>query len=97
MVLAPPIPTRKTRFENGTLRFEIMEGCAYCPSIPGFTGGDWTIAKLRTKEKEPAFIRLDGGDIIVEKLTDYLVDSYGNYVGGKFVELVRLNVCDQKE
>ena len=32
----PAIPTREARFENGTLQFNIMSGCAYNPDIVGW-------------------------------------------------------------
>lgn len=86
----PPIPTRETHFDRGgLLTFKIKEGCAYCPDIPGFVGGDWVNARFRTKEGETAIVRLDGGQLVIETL------EYGEeYLGFKRKEIVRINVCD---
>lgn len=91
----PAILTREVRFEKGTLQFNILSGCAYCPDVKGFTGGDWVKAHIKTNEGEPVWIKLDGGELVVQKLVNYLVEkSTGNLVGGKFVEIARFNVCE---
>lgn len=91
----PAIPTREVRFEKGTLKFDILSGCAYIPDMDGFTGGDWVNAHIKTKEGEPVWIKLDAGELVVEKLTDYLVEqSTGNLIGGKIVEIARFNICE---
>jgi len=91
----PPIPTKDVRFDKGILKFEIMKGCAYCPSVSGFVGGEWTKTYFRTEEGAPALIRLDGGKLIIEKLVNYAVEkSTGHLVGGEFVEIVSLDVCE---
>ncbi len=91
----PAIPTHEVRFEKGTLQFNILSGCAYSTDTKGFTGGDWVKAHIKTKEGAPVRIKLDGGELVVEKLTDYLVEkSTGNLVGGKMVEIARFNICE---
>ncbi len=91
----PTIPTHNVRFEKGTLQFDILSGCAYWPSAKGFTGGDWVKAHIKTKEDEPVWVKLDGGELVVEKLVNYLVEkSTGNLVGGEIVEIARFNVCE---
>lgn len=91
----PAIPTRDVRFEKGTLQFNILSGCAYFPSENGFTGGDWVKAHIKTKEGEPVWVKLDGGELVVEKLVNYMVEkSTGHLVGGEIVEIARLNVCE---
>lgn len=91
----PAIPTSDVHFEKGTLQFNILSGCAYFPSAKGFTGGDWVKAHIKTKDGEPVRIKLDGGELVVEKLVNYLVEeSTGNLVGGESVEIARFNICE---
>ena len=91
----PAIPTREVCFKKGTLQFKILSGCAYCPDVKGFTGGDWVNAHIKTKKGEPVWVKLDGGELVVQKLVNYLVEkSTGNLVGGEIVEIARFNVCE---
>lgn len=91
----PAIPTREARFENGTLQFNIMSGCAYNPDIKAFTGGAWVNAHIRTKENEPVWVKLEGAELVIVKMTDYVIDkSTGYFVGGKTVEIARFNICE---
>ena len=95
MAKIPAIPTREVRFENGTLQFNILSGCAYCPECKGFTGGDWVKAHIQTHEGHPVWIKLDGGELVVQKLVNYLVEkSTGHLVGGEIVEIARFNLCE---
>ena len=91
----PAIPTHDVSFEKGTLTFKIMKGCAYCPDLHGFTGGDWVTAHLKTMEGAPVWVRLDGGELVIEKLINCLVEeSTGHLVGGEHVEIARLRVSE---
>ena len=95
MIKIPPIPTREAKFVKGTLTFKILEGCAYCPDQKGFVGGDWVSAHFQTDKGAPVWIKLDGGQLVIEKLENCLRDEKtGNYVGGKAIELLRLNVTE---
>lgn len=88
-VKIPPIPTRGTHFERGILMFKVLEGCAYCQDAPGFTGGDWVPARLRSKNGNPVVLRLDGGELVVEEYV------YGGECRGfKRREIIRINVLD---
>lgn len=89
----PSIPTRDVHFEKGRLQFNILSGCTYSPDMNKFVGGDWVKAHIKTKSGEPVWVKLDGGQLVVEKLTNYLVDAEnGNLVGGKIVEIARFNI-----
>lgn len=91
----PAIPTSNVRFENGTLKFDIMHGCGYSPECKGFVGGKWVKAKIISQEGEPVWIKQDGGELVIEKLTNYLVDkATGNLVGGKTVEIARFHLSE---
>ena len=95
MIKIPPIPTLNVHFGKGLLQFKIMSGCAYLPEFDAFTGGDWVDANLKTKDGEAVWIKLDGGELVIEKMTNYLVDeSTGYMVGGKTVEVARFNICE---
>lgn len=85
----PPIPTKSTHFDRGgLLTFKVREGCAYAPEIPGFTGGTWTNARLRNQKGDVALIRIDGGQLVIETI------QYGDSIGIKRKEIIRLNICD---
>ena len=96
----PPIPTNNVRFEEGLLKFEILSGCAYASRLNdtgngGFVGGHWTKSKFTTDDGSPAWIRLDGSELVVAKLINCLVEKEtGNYVGGEVVEIARLKICE---
>ena len=91
----PGIPTRNVSFKDGTLNLEILEGCAYWPEENAFTGGDWVKAHFETKEGNPVWISLEGGELVISTLTNYLVEeSTGYKVGGKKVEIARFNICE---
>ena len=96
----PPIPTNNVRFEEGMLKFDILSGCAYAQRLNGtdrggFVGGHWTKSKFQTSEGSPAWIKLDGGYLVIEKLTNYLVEQKTGYlVGGEVVEVARLKICE---
>ena len=87
-ITIPSIPTKEVKFENGVLRFKHLANCAYSPSMGCFVGGEWQDARLRTYEDEPVWVHLDAGELVVEKLTDFLLDKKnGNFVGGRTVEI----------
>lgn len=88
----PPIPTKNVCFEHGKLKFDVMKSCAYCQSFNGFVGGNFVPANIRTKTGAPVWIKLDGGELVVETLINYLVDKNGYFVGGKIVELERFDI-----
>ena len=91
----PAIPTYNVKFEKGTLQFDILSGCAYSPSTKGFTGGYLVKAHIKTKEGEPVWVKLDGSELVIEKLVNYLVEkSTGHLVGGEIVEIARFNICE---
>ena len=90
----PAIPVREVRFESGTLQFNIMSGCAYNSDIKGFTGGPWVNAHIKTKEGEPVWVKLEGGELVIVKMTDYAIDEVGYFIGGKTVEIARFNICE---
>lgn len=89
----PAIPTKEVSFKKGTLTFKVMSGCAYCPDLNGFTGGDWVPARLKTMEGAPVWVRLEGGELVIEQLVNGLVEkSTGRWVGGECEEIARLRV-----
>ena len=91
----PAIPTYNVRFENGTLQFDIRPSSAYSTESKCFiSGGDLVTAQLSTLEKnEPVWIKIVGNQIVITKLTNYLVDkTNGYYVGGKIEEVARFNI-----
>lgn len=91
----PAIPTKNVKFEKGVLSFEILEGCAYCPDHNGFTGGDWVKAHFKSEEGAPVFIKLDGGQLVITKIVNSAIDETTGYiVGGKRIEIARINVCE---
>ncbi len=99
-VKIPAIPTKNCRFEEGTLKFDVLSGCAYAARLNdsdrgGFVGGHWKQSHFKTADGSPAWVRLDGGNLVVEKLVNYLVEQDTGYlVGGERVELARLSICD---
>ena len=91
-ITVPKIPTRNVKFENETLQFEYLTKCAYKPRV-GFIGGVWKKAHIKNYKGEPAWIKLDGEELVVEKLVNSLVEKFtGNLVGGKIVEIARFNI-----
>ena len=89
----PARPTNHVRFENGVLRFDILTNCLYGTDLKGFVGGKWASTHLETDTGAPARIRIDGDELVVEKLTKYGVDKDTGYlVGGEWETLLRFKI-----
>lgn len=91
----PPIPT-KCHFEEGYFCLEILKNCGYDPQEDVFVGGDWSRCHFKTSSGTPAWIKLEGDELVVHTLINAAIDSEtGYYVGGEDKELLRLKVLSE--
>lgn len=93
LVHIPPVPTSDVSFtESGNLTFKALLDCAYDIKNNAFAGGEFRQVHF-SHNGWPAWIRLEGAQLIIEELTNCLIDKKtGNFVGGEMKTLLKLNL-----